>query len=234
MTARLNIALIEDNVDFQMLLTQILEGSGYAVSAYESVERMLEQRNDDFEFDVFLLDLNLPGEDGLSLSRRLRQASPQVGIVMLTARDAHHDRVKGYDAGADLYLAKPVHIPELLAAMRRFAERFGVATASPQAQTITLDRFTLSGPSGEERLSYDEAIVLSALARAPMGKLATWQFANLLEMDLHDSFKANLAVRMARLRKKLATVGAQDVPIQPLRNFGYQLSVEISLGRREN
>jgi DNA-binding response OmpR family regulator len=72
---------------------------------------------------VLLLDLSLPGEDGLSIARRLRQSHPLLGIIMLTARSTVADRVKGLHAGADMYMAKPVDMGELAAAVQAVARR---------------------------------------------------------------------------------------------------------------
>ena len=228
MLVHLNIVLIEDNADFRLLLTRTLQSMGHTVFAKESAEEFLEHRGAT-DVDVYLIDLNLPGEDGLSLVRRLRSSSPDVGIIVLTARDANADRVKGYDCGADIYMVKPIHTPELIAALRRFARSKAPNVASPDAKPLTLCKGRLTGSLGQVRLSYDETIVLEALVRAPAQKMANWQLACLLEADLDDVFKANLPVRMARLRKKLRGVGAEASALQPLRNFGYQLTTKILL-----
>lgn len=228
MSAYLNIALIEDNADFRLLLTRTLQSMGHTVLAQGSAEEFLEHRGGT-DVDVYLVDLNLPGEDGLSLVRRLRSSSPSVGIIVLTARDANADRVKGYECGADIYMVKPIHPPELIAAMRRFSREKEPQATGPDASPLTLSKGRLSGNCGQIRLSYDETIVLEALVRAPAQKLANWQLACLLEADLDEIFKSNLSVRMARLRKKLRGVGAEDSSLQPLRNFGYQLTAKIFL-----
>lgn len=228
MTPHLNLVLIEDNADLRLLLTRTLESMGHTVHAQESAEDLLEQRGTT-DVDVYLIDLNLPGEDGLSLVRRLRDSSPEVGIMVLTARGGNTDRVKGYEHGADLYLVKPIHLPELVAALRRFSNRKERTPAALDIPPLKLCRGRLSGALGHVRLSYDETILIEGLVRAPAQKLATWQLASLLEFDLDDNFKANLPVRMARLRKKLCDAGAEGSSLQPLRNFGYQLTAKIFL-----
>ena len=74
-----------------------------------------------------------------------------------------------------------------------------------------------------------EATVLTAMARAPAGKLRTWQIAELLEVEPDESFKSSLAVRMVRLRKKLKDAGAEGVAIESLRNYGYQLTTIVEI-----
>ena len=228
MSVHLNIALIEDNADFRLLLTRTLQSMGHTVVAKESAEEFLEHRGIT-DIDVYLVDLNLPGEDGLSLVRRLRSTSPDVGIIVLTARDANADRVKGYDCGADIYMVKPIHPPELIAALRRFARNKEPDATSAEVSPLTLCKGRLTGTLGQVRLSYDETIVLEALVRSPAQKMANWQLACLLDADLDEIFKSNLPVRMARLRKKLRGVGAEGSSLQPLRNFGYQLTTKILL-----
>lgn len=224
--ARLNIALVEDNADFRGLLSNILHADGHRVSAHESAEYMLEQSSLT-DIDLFIVDINLPGEDGLSLVRRLRQISPQVDIIMVTAMSDLGTRVKGYESGADLYLVKPIQIPELIAALRRFARRKSSADAS--VRVLTLTRQQLLGELGEEHLTSGEAVLLTAFAHAPAGKLDIWQLASLLDIEMNDSLKSSLAIRIARLRKKLVQVGGTDLPIQPVRNFGYQLTVPVRI-----
>jgi DNA-binding response OmpR family regulator len=228
MPVHLNLVLIEDNADFRLLLTRTLQSMGHTVFAQESAEELLENKGAT-DVDVYLVDLNLPGEDGLSLVRRLRSASPDVGIIVLTARDGKTDRVKGYDSGADLYMVKPIHPPELIAALRRFARRKDPEITDTEATALKLTKGRLTGLCGQVRLSLDETTVLEALVRAPAQKLANWQLACLLEADLDEVFKSNLPVRMARLRKKLRTAGAEGSSLQPLRNFGYQLTEKILL-----
>lgn len=231
MLAQLQIVLIEDNADFRLLLTRTLQSMGHTVIAHESSEEFLEHRGAT-DVDVYLVDLNLPGEDGLSVVRRLREAAPDVGIIVLTARDGKNDRVKGYDCGADLYMVKPIYPPELIAALRRFSRNAANSAPNPEPNVLHFSKGRLSGHAGQVRLSYDETIVLEALVRAPAQTLATWQLACLFEADLDEAFKSNLPVRMARLRKKLRGVGADGSAIQPLRNLGYQLTTKILLGTK--
>jgi DNA-binding response OmpR family regulator len=82
--------------------------------------------------DVFILDLNLPGEDGISLAKRIRQAYPLVGIIMLTARSQAKEKVQGYESGADLYMTKPVDFEELCAALQGFVKAVGAMTRHKQ------------------------------------------------------------------------------------------------------
>ena len=169
------------------------------------------------------------GEDGLSLAKRIRHAHPLVGIIMLSARSALDDKLSGYDCGADIYLTKPVSLPELSAALRSFARRRLATFRHIAPDGLTLNKLELQGQHTSVKLTAQEAIVLTALARAPAGRLETWQIAELLDAEVDESFKASLAVRMVRLRKKLIDAGAEGVVIDSLRNIGYQLTTYIEI-----
>lgn len=228
MNSQLHIALIEDNADLRNLLALSLESLGHRVLAVESAEDFLEHRGGT-NIDIHLIDLNLPGEDGLSLVRRIRQTSPGCGIVVLTARGQVNERVQGYECGADHYMVKPIALPELAAVLQRLTHRRTQELTLTSAPSIKLRKGLLVGSLGQIKLSFDESIMLEALIKAPAQNLATWQLASLLDAALDDAFRANLTVRLARLRKKLRSVGAEETALEPLRNHGYQLNTKIVL-----
>lgn len=228
MVAHLNIVVVEDNNDLRNLLCAGLKRVGYRVTGLSCAEDLEDQSGVD-HVDAFLIDINLPGEDGLSLARRVRRAHPLVGIIILSARSALDDKLQGYDDGADMYLTKPVALPELFAALRSFARRRSATLSHIATDTLTLIKLDLQGPQDTVKLTPQEAMVLTAMARAPAGRLETWQFAELLHSETDETFKASLAVRMVRLRKKLTDAGAQDTSIESLRNMGYQLTANVTV-----
>ena len=95
------------------------------------------------------------------------------------------------------------------------------------SDALTLNKLDLKGLLAAVKLTPQEAMVLTAMARAPAGRLETWQLAELLGSETDEAFKASLAVRMVRLRKKLTVAGAQDACIESLRNIGYQLTTHV-------
>ena len=228
MVANLNIVVIEDNLDLRTLLCKGLKADGHAVTGLACAEDLEDQAGIDHA-DGFLIDINLPGEDGLSLAKRIRKAHPLVGIIMLSARSTLDDKVVGYDAGADLYLTKPVEMIELRAAFNSFARRRQATFGRFTSQALLLHKLELKGSLTTVKLTVQEAIVLTALARAPAGKLETWQIAELLEVPVDEAFKSSLAVRMVRLRKKLSEAGVQGIGIESIRQFGYQLVSHIEI-----
>ena len=152
-----------------------------------------------------------------------------MGIIIVSARSALDDKLSGYDCGADLYLTKPISLPELAAALRSFSRRRMATLKHLTPEGLTLNKLELQGRQSTVKLTAQEAIVLTALARAPAGRLETWQLADLLGLEVDESFKSSLAVRMVRLRKKLTDAGAEGLVIESLRNIGYQLTTRIDI-----
>jgi DNA-binding response OmpR family regulator len=228
MVAKLNIVVVEDNDDLRELTCQVLSQDGHHVTGLACAEE-LEDFAGGAPADIFLIDLNLPGEDGISLSQRIRKAQPLVGIIIISARTDLDDKVTGYDSGADWYITKPVVFAELTAAIRSFARR-RQATKQEKVdvtQVLTLDKLHMFGPLCSAKLTATEGMLLTAFARAPAGKLETWQISEMLGVVADETMKSSISVRIARLRKKLVDVGAEGVVIESIRNVGYQLLVHI-------
>jgi DNA-binding response OmpR family regulator len=230
MAAHLSIVLVEDNDDLRELTADALRAEGHRVAALSCAEE-LEDHAAGASADVFLIDLNLPGEDGFSLSRRIRQAHPLVGIIIISARSDLEDKIVGYDSGADWYLPKPVPFGELAAALKSFARR----RQSQQVESVTpagglrLQQRELHGPSGSVRLTPAEETLLTAFARAPSGRLENWQLLELQGLDSADASKTGLEVRITRLRKKLALAGAEGQCLESIRSIGYQLHIPVQV-----
>ena len=230
MDARLSIVLVEDNDDLRELMADTLRGQGHRVMALSCAEE-LEDRSQGVAADLFLIDLNLPGEDGYSLSRRIRKAQPLVGIAIVSARSDLQGKVDGYTCGADWYLPKPVPMPELMAAINSFARRSHAQLriqATPDG-TLRLARRELQGPGGTVPLTRSEEILLTAFARAPSGLLETWQLLELLGLEAEDTHKTRLEIRFTRLRKKLRQAGAEGPGVEAIRGMGYQLHIPLQV-----
>ncbi|MEY4016766.1 MAG: DNA-binding response regulator [Betaproteobacteria bacterium] len=228
MSTSLNLVVVEDSDDLRMLLKNALRTEGHHVVALSCAEELEDHSGID-QIDAFLIDINLPGEDGFSLAKRIRHVHTLAGIIMLTARSTLDDKLNGYDCGADIYLTKPVSLPELFAALRSFARRRMATLKQASPDSLVLNKSELHGCEGVVKLTPQETVVLTCMARAPACKLETWQFAELLHMELDEAFKANLAVRMVRLRKKMVDAGAKGTVIESLRNVGYQITTYIEI-----
>lgn len=221
-TVRPRILLVEDDPALVQMIQMGLRYAGFEVIVASTGIDGLQAAHDQ-QPDLVLLDWMLPGLDGLTLCRRLRQAS-SAPIVMLTARDAVDDRVRGLDAGADDYIVKPVHLEELAARIRaRLRHLAPPAEETVAFANLTLDLNLREALRGGKRitLTATEFSLLHYLLRHPRQVLTK---DTLLEAVWgYDSGSANLVEQYVRsLRRKLG-----DPPlIQTLRGMGYVLREE--------
>ncbi|WP_029462994.1 response regulator transcription factor [Serpentinimonas barnesii] len=224
----LHLLLVEDNDDLRAALSEALAAQGHHVCSLDCAEALPESSTLS-RFDIAVLDLNLPGESGLSLAARLRAVQPGIGIVMLTARNSSPDVCRGYASGADIYLAKPVPMIELMAALTALARRLRLH--DPDASTLQLQpqAMRLLGAGGAADLSASETKLLCAFARAPQQQLENWQIADLLGMALDSYNKAALELHMVRLRKKLQQAGTEPTSLKAVRGIGYKLGLRLLL-----
>jgi DNA-binding response OmpR family regulator len=227
--ATLNIIVVEDHDSLREVTVALLNEHGYQAVGLANAEAVDDEAGGRVA-DLYIIDLNLPGEDGICLARRIRSAHAGVGIIMVTARMLAEDKVQGYASGADIYLPKPVGPGELLAAIGALARRVK-PPAPASAVTMTLDqqRLVLRGPLLELHLANAEATLLRALVIAPGQRLAYWQINEALGQLPDELNKASLEVRMVRLRKKLMQASGDDAALRSIRGHGYQLCVPLSL-----
>jgi DNA-binding response OmpR family regulator len=232
----LNVLVVEDHDSLRGLIVQALAERGHAATGLACAEDLHDLKHTG-SIDIFLVDLNLPGEDGLSLAKRLRAAFPLVGIIMATARAELKDRVSGYSHGADIYLSKPFEVEELLAAVsalgRRLSSERVVGLSSDAGYYFLYEKNLLlksPGAAHSASLTGGEVQVLVALARAPAQRLDGWQLIESLGLTIDSNAKGNLEVRLARLRKKLITqLGAPANCLESIRREGYQLCIPIQV-----
>lgn len=228
----LNIVVVEDDEPLRQLITTVLKGEGHKVTGLEDAESINDEIGSQL-IDLLITDLNLPGENGLSLARRFRTAQPNAGVMMVTGLDQVADKVSGYEHGADIYLTKPIDPAELIAAVHSFVRRH-IATKHQADQDGTLilnpDQLTLQCAKKTISITRDEALLLAGLSRAPGHMLESWQIIELLEIDNPDYSKSALEVRIVRLRKKIAETGYQQPSIKSVRGKGYQLSLPLQVG----
>lgn len=228
MAAPLRILLLEDHDALREVTVGYLRNHGYAADGIESVEALTERSGSE-HIDLYILDLNLPGEDGISLARRLRKFHPEVGIIMLTARNAASDKIKGYEAGADIYLMKPTSPDELIAAIQAISRRLRPPASDASQLHLHMQSEILRGPAGRVELSSREAQLLAAFIRAPGKQLETWQIIELQGKEMTENSKGTVEVQIVRLRKKLLLATDAERPIKVLRGLGYQLCIDILL-----
>lgn len=224
----LHILVVEDNDGLREATVDFLSAQGHHVTGVVCAQEVDDTPTRDVP-DLYLIDVNLPGENGFSLAGRLRRTHPVAGIVLMTARGQLSDRLEGYASGADNYLIKPVEQMELLACIQNLARRI-----KPQLSTIdTLELNSLSlclmGPQGKSVVSHGESMLLAAFIRAAGQKLERWQAMQLVDPTEKGLSAANLEMRITQVRRKLTQCGAPEDAIRTLRGFGYALSCSIRL-----
>jgi DNA-binding response OmpR family regulator len=220
----MRVLIIEDEKGMAELLKKGLEEENHRIAlAFDGLEGLELARV--YEFDVIVLDLMLPKVDGFEVARRLRHSGNQTPILILTARDAVPDIVKGLDLGADDYLTKPFSFEEFLARLRTVARR-GSAPRPTRLQVadLTLDPASRQAIRGgrEIRLSPTEYRLLELLMRRP-GRVvsrtaiveAVWGLENDIEENTLDAF--------VRLLRRKVDKGFSPKLIQTVRGIGYCL-----------
>ena len=228
MLTSLKIAIVEDHEDLRELFVDFLREQSHDVAGFGCADD-LDDHLAGQDVDLLILDLNLPGENGFSIARRLRSAHPGLHIIMVTARTAVEERIKGYASGADLYLSKPVSPAELAAAVGSVARR--VCDAVRQNTKFMLDtvRLVLHSDQAEVALSKADVVLIKSLAEAPGRKLEYWRLMELLDLEPDNKGKSALEVRISRLKTKMAEVGAPDPAIKSLWKEGYQLCAAVRI-----
>ena len=229
MTFALKILIVEDNDDLREGWMSFFQRQGHFVRGAGLAAEILDESGD-FTPDVYVIDLNLPDADGLTLVKKLRQFHPSVGIIITTARSMIGDKVIGYESGADIYFTKPVDPAELLAGIAAIAKKQWSPNVGAEALHLRPDRHVLEGVNGIVDLSPNETILLAGLVRAAGQPLAAWQLAELLGFSEELPTAAALEMRIARLRKKLITAGAASPGIRAAYNRGYMLCCNILIG----
>lgn len=226
MTRPLKIVVVEDYDDYRAAICNALSQDGHDVVGVANAEDVDDEPLG-YVSDLYIIDLNLPGEDGLTLARRIRNSQADVGIVIVSARSALSDRIEGYQSGANIYLTKPFSLDELRAVVSGFGDRLAASgTAEPRTLTVSSSRMQITGPLAEARLTQPEVVLLAAFSRVSQQTLERWQVASHLGGGENIS-RENLEVKLARLRKKLISCGAEAPAIQSLRGLGYKLCCPI-------
>ncbi len=211
----------EDDPVFQIILKAGLEAQGLPVTVIPD-GRGLDAALATLRPEILLLDLGLPGEDGLSIARRLRRRHPRLGIVMITSRGQAEDRLQGFQEGADLYFVKPVDLRVLGAAIQSLARR--LAPAPPEgAWFLHGDRSVLTTPSGAEvALTHNEHLFLNRLLRDRGAVVNRDDLMAALGYAPDPEGAHRLETLLTRLRKKVRDQSEGEMlPIRARHGSGY-------------
>jgi two-component system OmpR family response regulator len=218
----MHILIVEDDPVLADGLTRALRHAGYAVDmAHDG--KLADDLLSVHSFDLVVLDLGLPGLDGLEVLRRLRRRPASAPVLILTARDGVEDRVTGLDLGADDYMVKPFNLNEFEARVRALVRRAqSAATARIAHGALTLDVAARRAFVGNDPLdlSAREVSLLEALLLGAGRVLSKDQLAERL-YGVHDEVGPNaIEVFVHRLRRKIESAG---VVIRTIRGLGYLL-----------
>jgi DNA-binding response OmpR family regulator len=224
----IHVAVVEDDEDLREEVVFNLKDEGFLVTACvdgESLDHVL----DDMPIDVTVLDIGLPGEDGLSIARRLRRRLPMMGIVMLTARTARSQRIEGLEEGADAYLGKPADMRELALTIRALARRVKVVPVADEGMTLDASARKLHLPNGTRiDITPSECVLLARLARAPRQQASRVQLIEALGGDRYEYDERRLEALISRLRRKLAAAGLSSSVLVANRTLGYELQLPLT------
>ena len=229
MSQEATILIVDDEPDVREVLEEYFVAHGYAAMGAESAgaARVIAARH---PIDLALVDIHMPGEDGLSLARHLRERYARIAIVFLTSAAAVVDRIVGLEMGADDYVTKPFDPRELLAriksVLRRtsFARRADLGAARVRIGRCVLDlaAHRLTDEKGEEvSMSPLEFDLLKALAEHPNRALSRERILNLSRQGDWDPFDRSVDLRIMRLRKKIEPDPEHPRHIKTVRSQGY-------------
>lgn len=229
-TETTKILVVDDDLRLRALLERYLVEQGYqvrSVANYEQMQRLMEREN----FHLLVLDLMLPGEDGLSICRKLRQQENDIPIVMLTAKGDEVDRIIGLEMGADDYLPKPFNPRELLARIRAVLRRkTKEAPGAPSQEESVIVfgpfRFNLATREmfkGEQvlPLTSGEYAVLKVLVSHPREPLSRDKLMNQARGRDYSAMERSIDVQVSRLRRMLEEDVANPRYIQTVWGLGY-------------
>ena len=229
-----HILVVDDDDDLLALLKKFLERQHYVVDTAGSGTQM-DAKLANGQYDVLILDVMLPGEDGLSLCRRVRSRSP-IPIIMLTAVTEITDRIVGLELGADDYLAKPFDARELLARIRAVLRRMRpVAGTVPGQPNLKFGNWQLNLAKRELRsadmtqvpLSAGEFELLLAFLEHPQRLLTREQLIDYARGSSHDVFDRSIDVQISRIRRKIETNARNPETIRTVRNAGYIFTLPV-------
>lgn len=218
----MRLLVVEDDKDLNRQLVNAFEQAGYAVDrAFDGEEGWF--LGDTEPYDAIVLDIGLPKKDGLSVLEEWRRAGRKTPVLLLTARDRWSDKVQGFDAGADDYVAKPFHMEEVLARLRALVRRAaGHASSQFACGSVRLDtrsgRVTVDG--NPVRLTSHEYRLLSYMMHHSGRIVSRAELVEHLYDQDFDRDSNTVEVFVGRLRKKLGV----DV-IQTIRGLGYLVAI---------
>jgi DNA-binding response OmpR family regulator len=225
----IRVVVVEDDTDLcEETVYNLSQEGADAVGMHDgpSLYRYLMK----FKVDIVVLDIGLPGENGFTIARHLRESpgTRSIGIIMLTALGESENRVEGMDSGADIYLVKPTPIRELHAAIKSLARRLQLSSrpADPLVWRYSHSTRTLTAPSGADtHLSSAEKALIEFFLHNP-GSVAKRR--DIVNKGLGEDFltydQRRLEAIVSRLRRKLAQISPLTQPLRAVHGVGYEFT----------
>jgi len=225
----MKIVIVEDQLDLREELVYFLGRIGHeAVGVSNGIE--LDQCLARDRADLLLLDIGLPGEDGIAIAQRLR-ATPGLVIMMLTARSGQETRIRSFEGGADNYLVKPVNFRELQAVLERASQRLSLSTReAPAGWELQRRERVLKSPTGQGVLLTEVELCLLETMVRRAGRAASRR--ELVEAMGHDFLSFDdrrIEVRISRLRKKIREGTSAEDPVKSEWGVGYAFAAPCTL-----
>ncbi len=232
------LLLVDDDHEICELLSDLLRKYGYVVLTAGDGKRMMDvlERH---TVDLIILDVRLPGEDGLSLCRKLRSEST-IPIIMLTANGDDTDRIIGLEMGADDYIAKPFNPRELVARIKAVLRRSHEPSVGQASKRLASDIFSFAGWRLEAKtrrlvsanhievvLSAGEYALLNTFVTRPRRILSRDQLLELLHNKSYDPFDRSIDIQVSRLRQKIEEDPKKPQIIKTVRGGGYLFSPSV-------
>jgi two-component system OmpR family response regulator len=237
-----HLLVVDDDPKIRRMLAQFLSEHGLRVTQAADGERMREAL-DAGRFDLVILDIMMPGEDGLSLCRQVRAAS-DVPIILLTAMSTDTDRIVGLELGADDYVTKPFNPRELVARVKAILRRAAVLPSTARQHVPTTFRFAgwmldakrrvfLSPDGALTELTSGEFDLLLAFVEHPQRVLTRDQLLDLAHGRASQVFDRSIDVQVSRLRRKIEINPQDPVLIKTVRSEGYVMTADVVIDQEE-
>lgn len=223
-----HILVVDDDKRIRELLGRYLSQNGFLVTEAEQAQTA-RQLLDILTFDALVLDIMMPGEDGLSLTQNLKQDGLQTPVLLLTAKSESESRIAGFEAGADDYLAKPFEPRELVLRLQAILRRSALAPKAVE-KTVTIcgwsydaTRSMLVKENETELLTKAEATLLNILMQKPGEVFTRQDLAKLTDLEGQER---TIDVQVTRLRRKIEPDAKKPRYLQTVRGEGYLLHVD--------
>jgi DNA-binding response OmpR family regulator len=224
----MKILIIEDEKELSKSIADYLKAENYICETAASYKAALE-KTESFDYDCILLDISLPDGNGLQVLKELKANRKTDGVIIISARDSIDDRIRGLNLGADDYLPKPFHLPELSARIaavirrRRFEGNkilaYNEISIDPGAKRVTVN----DKPVDLTRTEYDLMLYLASNKNRVISKNAIAERISGDEAEIFDNFDFIYA-HMKNLKKKLAAAGSTDY-IKAVYGMGYKFEI---------